>query len=87
MAAKKPDDQAPPVDAPPVDLDKTTEPAETYELGTTVDLGNRPGWLVFPDGGISSHVGTVRCDAPGRYQFETLDPDDGSTIARPFTIE
>ena len=41
------------------------------EAGSEVDLGDEPGHLCFPDGGVSSHRGPARLTTPGEYRFVT----------------
>jgi len=64
----------PPVDEPPVDDELEEEtPADfvDVELGSEVDLGDKPGHLCFPDGGVSSHKGPARFTVAGDYRFVT----------------
>lgn len=51
------------------------------ELGAEVDLGDKPGHLVFPDGGVSSHRGPARFTQPGEYRFVT------ATSEKTFVVE
>ena len=45
----------------------------SVELGAEVDLGDKPGHLCFPDGGVSSHRGPARFTVAGDYRFVTAD--------------
>ena len=52
---------------------KTRKKTQSVELGAEVDLGDKPGHLCFPDGGVSSHKGPARFTVAGDYRFVTAD--------------
>lgn len=64
------------------DKPKPRAPRKTkVELGTEVDLGDKPGHLVFPDGGVSSHRGPARFMQPGEYRFVTAKSEQTFVVA------
>lgn len=67
----------PPAEEPTPAPKPRKKAATKVELGSEVDLGDKPGHLCFPDGGVSSHRGPARFTTPGEYRFVTTD---GETV-------